>query len=160
MIAIDLPATGSPVTIDTCGSAVDSLLAAGTGCPDTTSFAFGCRGFNDDATSDFCTPGASRLTFNATTSRIYVTVQGFGNDVGAYTVNFRYLQPSTTPTSSVTPSPSSTGTGTVTPGLPPSQSMTQTPRPAPPTDTPSTSVSGSITPSNRCVPHSCRQAAC
>ena len=54
LVRLDLPATGSPVQLDTCGSDVDTVLTVGTGCPDSTSFAYSCRGYNDDATSDFC----------------------------------------------------------------------------------------------------------
>ena len=79
------------------------LRAVGTGCPDSTSFAFGCRGWSDDALTDLCTPGASRVTVNATQSRLYVLVQGWANAAGAYTINMRYLAPSASPSPSQVP---------------------------------------------------------
>ena len=148
LVRIDLPATGSPVVIDTCGSVVDTMISVGNGCPDTTSFGYACRGFNDDATSNFCTVGASRVTVNATSSSLYVMVTTFGNEFGAYTVNYRYLAPSQSPTASQTPSSSQTGSASFTPGLPPSFSGTPSQRPPPPSQTPSISVTSTVTPSN------------
>ena len=102
LVRIDLPAAGSPVQLDTCGSDADTVLTVGAGCPDSTSFAYACRGYNDDATSDFCSVGASRLTVNATAPTLYVMVSTWDNynSFGAFTLSHRFL----TPTQSVTAS--------------------------------------------------------
>jgi hypothetical protein len=116
---------------------------------ETTNLNFGCRGTNDDILTDpFCSPGASRVTFNATQTSYFLVVAGFSNGVGAYSINYAYLQPSGTPTPTQTPSASQSGTGTVTPGLPPSQSASQSPRAPSLSNTPSISETPSNTPSN------------
>jgi len=148
LVRIDLPSSGSPVQLDTCGSEVDTVITVGTGCPDTTSFGYSCRGYNDDATSNFCSAGASRVTVNATSSALYVMVASYDNSFGAFTLNYRYLAPSQSPTASETSSASQTGSASVTPGLPPSESKTGTARPVLPSGTGSPSVTPSNTPSN------------
>ena len=102
LVRVDLPATGSPVEIDTCGSDVDTVLTVGTGCPDTTSFVYSCRGYNDDAISNFCSVGASRVTVNVTTPTLYVMVSTWDNTFGPFSLNYRFLSPSQSATASAT----------------------------------------------------------
>jgi hypothetical protein len=87
------------------------------------------------------------VQFNATSPYVYVLLQGSGS-LGDYSVSFRYLAPSVTPTGTQTPSSSATATATLTPGLPPSQSGSQSPRAPSLSNTPSISDTPSNTPSN------------
>ena len=85
MLAIDLPSfsPGTPIQIDACGSVMDTFVGAVNSCNSTVA-PFTCLAGNDDMTSDYCTSGASRITLNVTSSRVYVVVQEYSGGVGEW----------------------------------------------------------------------------
>lgn len=142
---------GGLLTVDTCesagtDSALDTLLAVGTGCP-VSSSAFACAAVVDDSLR--CGDGRqSRITLTATQQVYYAVVQGYGGALGPLRLNVSYVPPtpSTSATASTTASGTVTATHTATGSRTPSETPTRSESPTvTSTRLPSQSGTGSLT---------------
>jgi len=81
-------ANDGQVQLDTCGSAVDTVLALYTGGPDFSSLT--PLDDDDDGGTDGCTPGDSQINFLATAGTIYrIALDGKANATGTYQMTIR-----------------------------------------------------------------------
>lgn len=85
-----------PVTIDTCGSAFDTVLSVHSGCPGTVANTLAC---NDNAfTGDCAGSPTSSLTFNAVNGiNYFIRVCGSQNASGPFVLRARHGSPVVSP---------------------------------------------------------------
>ena len=146
-------APGGTLTVDLCGANTlfDTMLFVGDGCP-ANATTFRCRGASDDA----CSQQSSVTIEGLGATRVYVIVGGYNGAFGPYSLQWSYVPPTPSWTSSPSTTSGATATGTrsstqgasVSVSPPPTPSASQAPTaPGTSTTTPSAASTPRVTPS-------------